>query len=67
VPALSELAQKIGNKVLMNHSQSGIYLFQTAVLGQKGIAAIVAIEPRACPAPSDDLKPYVGLPVLFGD
>jgi hypothetical protein len=69
VPALTELAQKIGNTVLMNHSQSGIYPFQTAVLGQKGIAAIVAIELGACPTPPDDLKPYVGLPilVLFGD
>lgn len=69
VPALSELAQKIGNTVLMSHSQSGIYPFQTAVLSQKGIAAIVAIEPGACPTPTDDLKPYVGLPilVLFGD
>jgi hypothetical protein len=69
VPALCELAQKIGNTVLMSHSQSGIYPFQTAVLSQKGIAAIVAIEPGACPTPTDDLKPYVGLPilVLFGD
>jgi hypothetical protein len=69
VPGLTELAQKIGNTVLMNHSQSGIYPFQTAVLGQKGIAAIVAIELGACPTPPDDLKPYVGLPilVLFGD
>jgi hypothetical protein len=69
VPALSELAQKIGNTVLMSHSQSGIYPFQTAVLSQKSIAAIVAIEPGACPTPMDDLKPYVGLPilVLFGD
>jgi hypothetical protein len=66
VPALSELAQKIGNTVLMSHSQSGIYRFQTAVLSQNGIAAI---EPGACPTPTDDLKPYVGLPilVLFGD
>lgn len=69
VPALSELAQKIGGTVLMSHSQSGIYPFQTAALSQKGIAAIVAIEPGACPTPTDDLKPYAGLPilVLFGD
>jgi pimeloyl-ACP methyl ester carboxylesterase len=69
VPALSELAQKIGGTVLMSHSQSGIYPFQTAVLSRKGIAGVVSIEPAACPAPTDDMKPYAGLPilVLFGD
>lgn len=69
VPALSELAQKIDGTVLMSHSQSGIYPFQTAALSRKGIAALVSIEPAACPAPTDDLKPYAGLPilVLFGD
>ena len=69
VPALSELAQKIGGTVLMSHSQSGIYPFQTAALSRKGIAGVVAIEPGACPAPGDDMVPYAGLPilVLFGD
>lgn len=69
VPALSELAQKIGGTVLLSHSQSGIYPFQTAALSRKGIAGIVAVEPAACPAPTDDLKPYAGLPILilFGD
>ena len=69
VPALSELAQKTGGTVLMSHSQSGIYPFQTAVLSRKGIAGIVSIEPGACPAPTDDMTPYADLPilVLFGD
>ena len=49
VPALSELAQKIDGTVLMSHSQSGIYPFQTAALSRKGIAGIVSIEPGACP------------------
>ena len=69
VPALSALAQKIDGTVLMSHSQSGIYPFQTAALSRTGIAAIVSIEPGACPTPTEDLKPYVGLPILilFGD
>ena len=69
VPALSALAQRLGGAVLMSHSQSGIYPFQTAALTQKGIAAIVAIEPGACPTPTEDLAPYQALPilVLFGD
>jgi len=69
VPALSELANRIGGTILMSHSQSGIYPFQTATLNTKGIEAIVSIEPGACPAPTDDMQPYVKMPilVLFGD
>ena len=69
VPALSQLAQKLGGAVLVSHSQSGIYPFQTATLNRAGIAGIVAVEPGACPAADSDMKPYAGLPilVLWGD
>jgi pimeloyl-ACP methyl ester carboxylesterase len=69
VPALSELAQKIGGTVLVSHSQAGIYPFQTAVLSRKGIAGIVSIEPGTCPAATDDMTPFKDLPilVLWGD
>jgi hypothetical protein len=69
VPALSELAIKLNGTVLMSHSQSGIYPFQTAALNTRGIAAIVSIEPGACPAATGDLAPYLKMPilVLFGD
>ena len=69
VPALSTLAQRLGRAVLVSHSQSGIYPFQTATLNRKGLAALVALEPGACPAPSEDLAAYTDLPilVLFGD
>ena len=69
VPALSELAQRLDGTVLISHSQSGIYPFQTAVLSTKGIAGIVAIEPGACPGAADDMAPFRGLPilVLWGD
>jgi pimeloyl-ACP methyl ester carboxylesterase len=70
VPALSELAKRLKGAVLVSHSQSGIYPFQTAALDRAGIRAIVAIEPAACPDPAkDDLAPYKDLPilVLFGD
>jgi hypothetical protein len=69
VPALSELAQRLHGTVLVSHSQSGIYPFQTAALSTEGIAGIIAIEPGACPAATDDLAPYKGLPilVLWGD
>jgi pimeloyl-ACP methyl ester carboxylesterase len=69
VPALSELAQKLRGTVLISHSQSGIYPFQTAALSPNGVAGIIAIEPGACPSATGDLAPYKGLPilVLFGD
>lgn len=67
VPALSQLAQKLSSTILISHSQSGIYPFQTAALSRQGIAAIVSIEPGGCP--TGDLKSYVDIPtlVLFGD
>lgn len=69
VAALSELAQRLDGAVLISHSQSGIYPFQTAALSRAGIAGIVAIEPGACPPANGDLAPYAGLPilVLWGD
>jgi hypothetical protein len=69
VPALSELAQRLNGTILISHSQSGIYPFQTAALSRKGIAAIVSIEPGACPASGEDMRPFANLPilVLFGD
>lgn len=69
VPALSLLAQKLNGAVLISHSQSGIYPFQTAALDRRGIAGIVAIEPGACPSAAGDMAPYAGLPilVLWGD
>ena len=52
VPALSELAKKLDGTILISHSQSGIYPFQTAALDTKGIAGIISIEPGGCPAPT---------------
>lgn len=69
VPDLSLLAKQLNGAVLVSHSQSGIYPFQTAALSREGLRAIVAVEPGACPAPTDDMTPFAGLPVLvlWGD
>ncbi len=69
VPALSELARKIDGAVLISHSQSGIYPFQTAKLNPAGIRGIVSIEPGACPAADSDMSSLKGIPVLvlWGD
>jgi hypothetical protein len=69
VPALSQLAIKLGRTVLISHSQAGIYPFQTAAIDTRGIAGIVSIEPGDCPSATGDLTPYTKMPilVLFGD
>jgi hypothetical protein len=69
VPALGLLAKRLKKAVLISHSQSGIYPFQAIARGADGVAGIVAVEPTACPAPSADTKPYVGIPILllYGD
>jgi hypothetical protein len=69
VPALTQLAERIGPSVLISHSQSGIYPFQALVSDRRNIAAIISIEPANCPDPKTDLTPYKGTPilVLFGD
>ena len=69
VPALSQLSKQLKKTVLISHSQSGIYPFQTAQLSTDGIAGIISIEPGACPAANSDLTPYIKMPlmVLFGD
>ena len=71
VPALSDLARRLNGTVLISHSQSGIFPFQTAALSTSGIAGIVSIEPglTGCPPADGDMRPYAGMPilVLFGD
>jgi hypothetical protein len=69
VARLSELAQQLKESVLISHSQSGIYPFQSIALNPAGIKGIVSIEPGACPSATGDLKPYLNVPilVLWGD
>ena len=69
VPALSELAQKLDGTVLISHSQSGIYPFQTAALNRQGIAGDRVDRAGRLPARPATSSPIQGLPilVLFGD
>jgi len=69
VPALSALAIRLNGTILVSHSQSGIYPFQTASLDTRGIAGIISIEPSACPDPTGDVTPYTKMPImiLWGD
>ena len=65
VPNLATLSQKLGKTVLVSHSQSGPYPFQTAAISTQGIAGIIAIEPSACPDAAGDLTPYKAMPILI--
>jgi pimeloyl-ACP methyl ester carboxylesterase len=69
VKALAELSQRIKSTILISHSQSGIYPFQTAAMNPKGIAGIISIEPGACPGTDFNMSSLKGIPilVLFGD
>lgn len=70
--ALVELAGKLRRTILMGHSQSGRYPFETALLNPYGLEALVAIEPQGCNASGyspDQFARLARLPILiiFGD
>jgi hypothetical protein len=69
VPALTELAARIGPSILISHSQSGIYPFQAVAADRRNIAGVISIEPASCPKATADMTPYKATPilVLFGD
>ncbi|MGF6880380.1 hypothetical protein [Paraburkholderia sp. MM5477-R1] len=69
LPSLGLPSKRLKKTVLVSHSQSGFYPFQAVTGGAVGVAAIVAVEPTACPAANADPKPYVKLPILliYGD
>ena len=64
VPALSQLAIRLNGTVLVHHSASGIYAFQTAALSTQGIAGMVVIE-GICPGTDGNLAPYTKMPILL--
>lgn len=70
--ALSQLAQKLGDAVLLGHSQSGTFPFETALRSAKGLKGLIAIEPPGCNATvysEEQINKLAKLPILivFGD
>ena len=67
--ALSTLSKELKKTVLISHSQSGIFPFNSAKISNDGIAGIISIEPAACPSADSDLTPYLKIPslIMFGD
>lgn len=71
---LSELAQKVGNVILVSHSQSGAFPIETALLGNKGsknIKGIVMLEPGGTGDnyTAEQIRQLTNIPILviFGD
>ena len=71
---LSELAQKVGNTVLVSHSQSGAFPIETALLeneGSKNIKGIVMLEPGGTGDyySAEQIRKLTNIPILiiFGD
>ena len=71
---LSELAQKVGNAVLVSHSQSGAFPIETALQGNngsKGIKGIVMLEPGGTGDNyiAEQIRGLINIPILivFGD
>ncbi len=71
---LSELTQKVGNVVLVSHSQSGAFPIETALLGNKGskdIKGIVMLEPGGTGDnyTAEQIRGLINIPILivFGD
>ena len=68
---LSELAQKVGNAVLVSHSQSGAFPIETALLKNTGIKGIVMLEPGGTGEnySAEQIRQLINIPILiiFGD
>lgn len=68
---LSELAHKVGNAILVSHSQSGAFPIETALRSNKGIKAIVMLEPGGTGDyyTAQQISQLTDIPILviFGD
>lgn len=69
--ALSDLAVDLDGAVLISHSQSGPFPMDAALINQRGVRGIVAVEPGACRANYTDaqIASLAKIPtlVVFGD
>jgi pimeloyl-ACP methyl ester carboxylesterase len=70
--ALSDLAKKLANTILIGHSQAGRFPFEALLLKSEGIRGLVAIEPPGCNAnvySAEQISKLSKVPILvvFGD
>jgi pimeloyl-ACP methyl ester carboxylesterase len=63
--AYKALMQKVGEAVVMVHSQAGNFGFNTALADPSKFKGIIAIEPAGAPVPGHDLDKLKGIPMLI--
>jgi hypothetical protein len=64
---LSQLSINLAGTVLLSHSESGIFPFQTAGINTQGIAGIVAVEPGQCTNLNASAVAKIPSLILYGD
>lgn len=69
VEALAKLLDRTGPAIVLTHSQSGLYGWDTALKRPDAVKGIVAVEPRDCALPAGDVAVLARRPILivFGD
>ena len=64
---LSALSINLAGAILVSHSESGIFPFQTAGISTQGIAGIISIEPGACTNLNVAAVAKIPTMILYGD
>jgi pimeloyl-ACP methyl ester carboxylesterase len=63
--AYHALVQKVGDSVLLFHSQAGNFAFNAALNAPDKVKALIAIEPAGAPPPGPALDKLKNIPVLI--
>ena len=63
--AYHALVQKMGDSVVMVHSQSGNFGFNAALTAPDKVKAVIAIEPAGAPPPGPELDKLKNIPILI--
>ena len=67
VAALSQLSIGLAGAILVSHSESGPFPFQSAHISTQGIAGIISIEPGSCTGLDVAAVAKIPALILFGD
>jgi pimeloyl-ACP methyl ester carboxylesterase len=65
VKAYDALLQKVGDSVLMVHSQAGNFGFRATLNAPDKVKGLIAIEPAGAPAPGPELDKLKSIPILI--
>jgi len=63
--AYHALVQKIGDSVILVHSQSGNFGFNAALTAPDKVKAVIAVEPAGAPPPGPELDKLKNIPILI--